>query len=654
LLYKTQDILSRKEGEIIVMKQARDVHRMNNGDDPSLPDSCLDDTIQQITGVDRLVLREWEDTFRLFSSIHHRSGIRSYSAETIKRIISLRDLILLRGVPPREVAALLETVPSLESAPVPMKKLFASMQEIEEIVCQRFIAFPHAFHDTSAPWWMMECLDLMAATLGAHRLQCWVSNASTGWKIMGHDTTHTPEIQKLVEQALARGEPLIRRRRRLGTVMIAPMIVLDRMRGALVMVRAANQPMTAEERQFVSAVARRFVTAFVINDNTPYSAPRYLAWQTLIDVFPEAIVLYDRDQTPIYFNKKAMDLAVNAAEIHAANAAHQRPPRPVWETTLVNNIMLAAEETPSQRAFREKREILSVMMEIAVPSQDATRETPRTMPIMVSAIPFVERDGEVRQVLAIVQDLSKSQQIDHLKDVLAHRIQHDIKNALTSLKANAQLLADKLYQAAEGSLTFDAGKFAYYGNMAGSIEESSNAIEKIATSLEHIDGLGATELEYFSLAALVKERVGTFIKRYPEWKFDIDNRADDARLEGHWGIAHIESIVQNLLENAVRYSPPGSTITVRLFAETRSGGDRQYAHFVVEDNGYGIVAEKIDHIFELHARGDPCDAEGTPIPGTGEGLFYVRMITNIYEGQVWAKSAGSMQGSEFHVRLPLE
>jgi CheY-like chemotaxis protein len=114
-------------------------------------------------------------------------------------------------------------------------------------------------------------------------------------------------------------------------------------------------------------------------------------------------------------------------------------------------------------------------------------------------------------------------------------------------------------------------------------------------------------------------------------------RADAGRLR---------QVVNNLVENAAKYTPPGGRISVTL--EQR--GDQ--AVLVVSDNGIGIEAENLERIFEPFTQLHDPLAEDPP-SGFGMGLSVVRRIVELHGGTVKATSAGAHRGSEFVVSLPV-
>jgi len=106
----------------------------------------------------------------------------------------------------------------------------------------------------------------------------------------------------------------------------------------------------------------------------------------------------------------------------------------------------------------------------------------------------------------------------------------------------------------------------------------------------------------------------------------------------------LEQVVTNLLDNAVKYTPPRGRITV---AVERRGTD---ALIRVTDSGIGIATEMLPHIFEPFVQVNA--ARRRAGGGLGLGLALVRGIVELHGGEVTARSAGADQGSEFVVQLP--
>ncbi|TVQ06917.1 MAG: PAS domain S-box protein [Leptolyngbya sp. DLM2.Bin27] len=108
----------------------------------------------------------------------------------------------------------------------------------------------------------------------------------------------------------------------------------------------------------------------------------------------------------------------------------------------------------------------------------------------------------------------------------------------------------------------------------------------------------------------------------------------------------LQQIVWNLLANAIKFTPEGGEVVVRLCQ------DRHYALIEVSDTGQGISADFLPHVFESFRQADSSSSRS--YGGLGLGLAIVRYLTEQHGGEVAAFSSGPDQGSTFSVRLPTQ
>lgn len=110
---------------------------------------------------------------------------------------------------------------------------------------------------------------------------------------------------------------------------------------------------------------------------------------------------------------------------------------------------------------------------------------------------------------------------------------------------------------------------------------------------------------------------------------------------------HISQIVNNLIDNAIKYTLAGGEVSVELrVTETNE------AEFIVRDSGIGISAEQLPRVFERFYRADEPHSSGAPRRGSGLGLSIVKSLVDRYHGKITAQSTKG-SGSTFVVRWPL-
>jgi signal transduction histidine kinase len=182
------------------------------------------------------------------------------------------------------------------------------------------------------------------------------------------------------------------------------------------------------------------------------------------------------------------------------------------------------------------------------------------------------------------------------------------------------------------------------------LEMMLNDTERLASLVDRI--LGAARIEKkrgrYALEPVSMRRFVEEVLAQDRHLFEKDGhvialeKGKDARVAIDRSAMHM--VLANLIENAVRYSPKGSTVRIRLHRDLRS------CRLDVIDVGEGIPRRHLKNIFKMFWRGG--DVRWTHPPGTGLGLYIVRNIVKDHRGKVWATSPGLGKGSTFSVRLP--
>ncbi|HWQ12291.1 MAG TPA: ATP-binding protein [Roseiflexaceae bacterium] len=214
---------------------------------------------------------------------------------------------------------------------------------------------------------------------------------------------------------------------------------------------------------------------------------------------------------------------------------------------------------------------------------------------------------------------------------------HELKNPLTSLLGNAQLLTRR--DAREHMLSERDRR-----TVRTIVDQAVRLNELVATLLD-ISRLEAGQVRItrapLDLAALVRRVVEAARPSLTQHTIEVQG-AEALPVEGD--AIRLEQVFQNLVGNAVKYSPAGGQITVQVDEE------RAMARVRVTDEGIGIPAADLPHLFERFYR--VSSAEAQQISGTGIGLYVVKEIVTLHGGEVTVESVEG-QGSTFTVWLPL-
>jgi len=219
---------------------------------------------------------------------------------------------------------------------------------------------------------------------------------------------------------------------------------------------------------------------------------------------------------------------------------------------------------------------------------------------------------------------------------------HDLKTPLTTIKGTAQLIRR---HATNGQL--DPGRLM--DRMATLDAAATRASRQLDQLLDVTRLRIGQELELqrrpTDLVKVVRQAIDE--QRQAGQPHEIRLETEEGELVGCWDAPRLERVVCNLLDNAVKYSPDGGEVLVRVARER--AGDQDWAAVAVRDHGIGIPSGELGRIFDRFGRASnaPALAEGT-----GIGLSNVRQIVEQHGGTVAVEGEEGV-GSTFTVRLPL-
>jgi phosphoserine phosphatase RsbU/P len=236
-----------------------------------------------------------------------------------------------------------------------------------------------------------------------------------------------------------------------------------------------------------------------------------------------------------------------------------------------------------------------------------------------------ERDRVLRR------ERNLRQRLQHFLAMVAH----EQRQGITVVLGHAQLLARRAV-----------------GSELEAWREPISVIERTAAQMRHlIDDLGdaavagegqfAVSPEPIDLAQLVYSVVAE--RQALTGQHQIVVEAPE-RLDGEWDPMRLRQLVGNLVDNAIKYSPEGGEVIVRL-----GGAQEGQVLLAVSDDGIGITAEQQEQLFDLFYRTE----EVEDVAGFGLGLYLCRAIVEAHGGQIAVESEPG-EGSTFFVTLPID
>lgn len=236
--------------------------------------------------------------------------------------------------------------------------------------------------------------------------------------------------------------------------------------------------------------------------------------------------------------------------------------------------------------------------------------------------------------LEIAVDITEIKEMEQMKDEVLSAVSHEMRTPLTAILGYAELLLSDGIPPGEEKRTI------------GTIRQEAQRLSDLVKNFIDLQRLKArrTPMNFQALAVmpLLEETAALFIGLSPRHRFTIDVPVDLPQVRGNAG--ELRQVFNNLVSNAVKYSPQGGEVYLGAWGEDSS------VLIQVRDEGIGIPADARERIFEQFYRLDNTDRRATG--GTGVGLALVREIVTAHGGRVWV-TANAGPGSTFHVRLPL-
>lgn len=217
---------------------------------------------------------------------------------------------------------------------------------------------------------------------------------------------------------------------------------------------------------------------------------------------------------------------------------------------------------------------------------------------------------------------------------------HELRGPLTAVKGYAQLALI----AARKDATFPERSRRALHAIDQQTTRMADMVAELLDATRIQRGAFEVRPRLIELNMLVQHAVEQRIVALEHHTVELDMGRET--LVGMWDALRIEQTVRDLLDNAVRYSPSGGVIRVRL---ERAGA---MARLWVSDPGIGVPEDERERIFEAFFHGT--NAEARHLSGLGLGLFVGRTVAERLGGRLWLEPSGAEEsGSRFCLELPL-
>ncbi len=362
----------------------------------------------------------------------------------------------------------------------------------------------------------------------------------------------------------------------------------------------------------------------------------------LLDAVEQSVIATDLEGKIIYWNSFAERLyGWPASEALAANVIDITPAAAVREQ--------AAE------VFSSLKEGKSWSGEFLVKHRDGTE-----FPVMVTDSPIFDEKGELIGLVGVSVDntirrrteeereklLAREQQAraeaedaNRLKDEFLATLSHELRNPLNVVIGYAEILRR----------SDESQSHAFVVKAADTIRRNALAQAQLVSDLLDLSrlqmGKVALNQQPVSLSTIITDAIETVRAEATVKRIVLNIELDPEILVIEGDPVRLGQVAWNLLNNAVKFTPVDGAVKIAL---VRDGDD---AKLVVEDNGQGISAEFLPHVFEIFRQADASSARRQG--GMGIGLALVKQLAELHGGRVSAESNGVGSGARFSVWIPL-
>lgn len=259
------------------------------------------------------------------------------------------------------------------------------------------------------------------------------------------------------------------------------------------------------------------------------------------------------------------------------------------------------------------------------------------VPVAISSAPLRGGDGAQIGRVYVLRDMSREYQVERMKREFLANVSHELRTPLTPIIGYSEIMSKRDVPGEQAR------------EFAGSILESARRLERIVAMLVDFSAIEAGRLtvatEPLEVGPVVDEAVGAWRDRSERHRFDIE--VPELLPAAQVNPSLFRRMLDELLDNAVKYSPEGGL--VRVAVASRNSNGRRMLRIEVSDEGIGIEPGDLARIFQDFKQVDASDTR--TFGGLGLGLTFVKRLAEAHGGAVDADSHPG-RGSTFSFTVP--
>ena len=298
--------------------------------------------------------------------------------------------------------------------------------------------------------------------------------------------------------------------------------------------------------------------------------------------------------------------------------------------------LLEVEEGNSYRVLGKKlKEELKIDIKEEIKSQKDFMAKINDSILKVIIAPM-KREEKTAGFILILHDITKEQKLEEMRREFVANVSHELRTPLTTIKSYTETLLDGALNDEEVSMQF-----------LNVINEETDRMTRIVNDLLELSRLDNKEARFnkkpINLSKVLAAAVSKMKVNAKKKGITIcENVKEDLPL-CYADADKMEQVFQNILSNAIKYTPEGGNITVNLWSESN------FVITSIKDTGIGIPREDLPRIFERFYRVDK--TRSREFGGTGLGLSIAKEIVKAHEGEIEIKSELG-KGTEVTVKIP--
>jgi len=256
--------------------------------------------------------------------------------------------------------------------------------------------------------------------------------------------------------------------------------------------------------------------------------------------------------------------------------------------------------------------------------------------LRIRTMPITNSIGE-EQTLIVIRDITRQKHVERLRKDFVANISHELKTPLTGLK----LLSETLLRSIDDD---PSSSRVFIKRLDKELSTLINMVRKLIDLSKLETTQDASEKEPVNLGELVSEVGSSFSQLAASKGLALNIGAPDRLPLFQGDKDQLLTLIRNLIDNAIRYTPSGGKIDVSIENEGN------HVALSVSDNGIGLAKREIPRIFERFYRVDKARSRETG--GTGLGLSIVKHIAENHQADIGVESSLGI-GSKFTVRFPV-